>query len=404
MNKDSFSYERKAYDSVIITESNDSSVNSDIEDKKKCYILQQIFLIILIITCIIILILYISLYKSNQKQKKRFSSLNEKQRQELISKDDLISSLKTESQTIKSKISKIENLLQLEKQKQKINNSSLLINKNKNEFAKLLTSIYELKEKVQKPKTFTEIGLLINFLTAPRKVIGKNKIRVGNNGNGGYVLLDDFKDIKIAYSLGIEYMIEFDKSLADRNIDVYMYDHTINGLLYYNKKFHWFKKGLCASYNRQINLMTLTEMLKQNGHLNETNMILKIDVEGAEWEAFNELSEEFLSKFKYIVGEFHSFKDMIMRERRSELIFNVFRKLNKTHQVFHKHCHATFDAFLLGEYYFSETMELSYVRRDENKFDNDYSIYPIDGLDFDDYPWTTSKQIFLGMEGLFGFE
>ena len=234
--------------------------------------------------------------------------------------------------------------------------------------------------------------------------MGKKKLGSENKGDGGYVLLDDFTNIKIAYSLGISTKIDFDKALADKGIDIYMYDHTINGLPYQNQKFHWFKKGLCSKKTREDNLMTLTKMLKQNGHLNENNLILKIDVEGPEWEAFNELSEEFFSKFKYILGEFHGFKNYIMEEGKSEIILNVLKKLNTTHQVFHKHVHSTGEAFVMGEFYFSNNIELSFIKREGYKFENDYSIYPIDGLDFSDDPTVSQKQMFLGMDGLFGFE
>ena len=56
--------------------------------------------------------------------------------------------------------------------------------------------------------------------------------------NGCYVLLDDFKDIKYAYSFGISFMVQFDDELTKRDIDVYMYDHTINNLPYNKTKFH----------------------------------------------------------------------------------------------------------------------------------------------------------------------
>lgn len=69
----------------------------------------------------------------------------------------------------------------------------------------------------------------------------KKRILIGRKADGGYVLLDDFENIKIAYSFGIDADIYFDKDLADRGIDVYMYDHTINSLPYENPKFHWKK-------------------------------------------------------------------------------------------------------------------------------------------------------------------
>ena len=44
-------------------------------------------------------------------------------------------------------------------------------------------------------------------------------------------------------------------------------------------------------------------------------MILKIDVEHAEWNALNDLKDEILSQFKYIVIEYHSFYKTGIRSR-----------------------------------------------------------------------------------------
>ena len=98
-------------------------------------------------------------------------------------------------------------------------------------------------------------------------------------------------------------MIQFDQALAKRGIDVYMYDHTINSLPLNNTKFHWSKIGICGSQNRTQNLKTLEDLIKINGHTSEKNMILKIDVEGWEWDSLNELSEDVLRQLKYIVIE-----------------------------------------------------------------------------------------------------
>ena len=57
-----------------------------------------------------------------------------------------------------------------------------------------------------------------------------------------------------------------------------MYDHTIEKLPYENEKFHWKKIGIGGNSDRSTNIQTLTDMLKDNGHLNEKNMILKMDV------------------------------------------------------------------------------------------------------------------------------
>ena len=71
-----------------------------------------------------------------------------------------------------------------------------------------------------------DIQLCFYHLLFPKKIIGKNKILIGDKSDGCYVILDDFTNIKIAYSFGIAEKIQFDSELAKKGIDVYMYDHT----------------------------------------------------------------------------------------------------------------------------------------------------------------------------------
>ena len=139
----------------------------------------------------------------------------------------------------------------------------------------------------------------------PKEVIGKKKVLYGEPRDGAYVLLDDLSDIKIAYSFGISNIIHFDKALADKGIDVYMYDYTVNGLPYENTKFHFKKIGITCEYKKSSNMKTLIDIMKENGHLEEKNMILKMDIEGNEWEVLQEITPDILNKFKYITMELH---------------------------------------------------------------------------------------------------
>ena len=67
--------------------------------------------------------------------------------------------------------------------------------------------------------------MCIYHLLCPKEVVGKKRVLAGPDREGGtYVMLDDFEDIKIVYSLGIDDNIDFDKAIADKGIDVYMYD------------------------------------------------------------------------------------------------------------------------------------------------------------------------------------
>ena len=102
--------------------------------------------------------------------------------------------------------------------------------------------------------------LNIYRLLCPKEVVGKKKQLFGIHGDGGYVLLDDLNDIKIAYSIGISNIISFDKDLANKGIDVFMYDHTIENLPFNHEKFHWKKIGLTSESKKNQNMKTLYEV------------------------------------------------------------------------------------------------------------------------------------------------
>lgn len=216
----------------------------------------------------------------------------------------------------------------------------------------------------------------IYYLLSTKEVLGYKKIRIGNKSDGGYILLNDLNNIKIGYSFGISREISFDKELADNNIDVYMYDHTINSLPFENSKFHWKKIGLTGIKNNKSNMKTLSELIKENGHSNETNMILKMDIESYEWDVFQNLPISNLRQFKYIVGEFHFSSSNYLK------YYNILKKLNETHQIFHIHCNNCGRIISLNGYSICSLMEISFIQKEGYGFTEDNNIYPIEGLDF----------------------
>ena len=248
--------------------------------------------------------------------------------------------------------------------------------KSKIEELKMLTNNNKTKyERIEKclMKNPDEELCIYQFL-CPKEVLNKKKVIYGDNLDGTYILHDDLENIKIAYSLGIDSRIQFDKALADKGIDVYMYDHTINKLPFENEKFHWKKIGIGGNKNRTYNIQTLQEMLKENGHVNEKNMILKIDVEGAEWDSLADTPEDVLLQFKYITIEYHFF------EIFHPYFYDVIKKVHKTHQVFFVQCHPPSPAITYENNIICECLEVSYIIREGNKFSTDKSIYPVEGL------------------------
>jgi len=61
----------------------------------------------------------------------------------------------------------------------------------------------------------------------PRKICDFQKIRVGRNFDGGYVMVDDFNEVDAALSFGIADDASWDLEIAKRGIPVHQFDHTI---------------------------------------------------------------------------------------------------------------------------------------------------------------------------------
>ena len=97
--------------------------------------------------------------------------------------------------------------------------------------------------------------------------------------------MNDLKNIKIVYNIGISGSCYFDEEIIKANpkIDAFLYDHTIKGIKNNSSKLHWKKIGLRAeSEKKKDYLLAMKEMIFSNGHVNETELILEIDYVGCE--------------------------------------------------------------------------------------------------------------------------
>ncbi|MCI6284977.1 FkbM family methyltransferase [Selenomonas sp.] len=194
---------------------------------------------------------------------------------------------------------------------------------------------------------------------------GHALVRIGKESDGGYVMLDDFAGRKIAYSFGICDDVSWDKEMAKRGMDVYMYDHTIDGLPEDDERFHWQKIGITGTYDEQTpQLKTLDMLLHENGHDDTYGMILKIDVEGAEWGVLETVSEETLKHFSQIVIEFHD----MTHEPLDQGKLRSLQKIGACWQLVHVHGNNCMHSIMSHGIVLPDVMECTFVRKDEHTF------------------------------------
>lgn len=212
--------------------------------------------------------------------------------------------------------------------------------------------------------------------------------RFGRNYDGGYVMFDDFSKDCIAYSFGISNDVSWDLSMAEKGMDVFMYDPTIEGLPSQHDKFHFFKLGITGD-NKAPDMKTMKEFIDYNGHSDKTNLILKMDVEGAEWDFLNEVSEETLNQFSQVVLELHWFSNESLHNQ----ILSALERLNKTHQVVHIHANNHVGVDFCENIMLPQVLEITCLRKSSYNFIDSYKYFPT-GLDMPNNPHV--KEIVLG--------
>ncbi|MBR1729887.1 MAG: FkbM family methyltransferase [Selenomonadaceae bacterium] len=200
-------------------------------------------------------------------------------------------------------------------------------------------------EKILNYILITEYVKSIHERLSIKDVVDHNYIRVGRDFDGGYVMVDDFKNVKNVYSCGISDDVSWDVDFTGKiksrggGADIFMYDHTIDHLPQEAENFHWFKLGITGKFDpQQPELETLSRLIERNDHLNDYNMILKIDIEGAEWDVLEHIDVDTLDHFSQIIIEMHWFLNKFDKPTGLEnKILFALDKLNATHQLVHIH-------------------------------------------------------------------
>ena len=202
---------------------------------------------------------------------------------------------------------------------------------------------------------------------APHDVAGSGKVRVGRDNDGGYVMVDDFAGLAAAYSLGIADDASWDKQIARLGLDVFQYDHTIPHLPEADARFRWRRRKVVGTRSDDPSSITLAEAFGENGHMAGGDYLLKIDVEGAEWDIFSAIEPGFLRAFRQIVCEFHGFEEAA-DPVQCALMRCALINLTAHHRVVHVHANNSVPWALLGGVAVPGVLEVTLVRADDHTF------------------------------------
>ena len=121
---------------------------------------------------------------------------------------------------------------------------------------KFYNNLYPFSPEVEKNSPAYRRFSRLHGLLHLQDVAEGQLIRTGRPHDGGYLMLDEFKPGMIAYSFGICDDVSWDKSMVERGIECFMYDHTIERLPEEHHLFHWPRKAYA-----ELNLSMIAALL-----------------------------------------------------------------------------------------------------------------------------------------------
>ena len=208
----------------------------------------------------------------------------------------------------------------------------------------------------------------------PYDFFNSHRLRIGPNGDGGYVLLDNgLEDIDVLYP-------NFDnvkEALKNSNFELMfcekfnaiarLYDHTVDAPPLNKECFSFFKEGVGPK--KTSNLNTIENHINHNGD-RDKKLLLKMDVEGDEWETLLHIPISILNLFYQIIIEVH-FVHSIMPDSiginlsaaRIGEKTNVIRKINDYFYLYHVHANNYNPLYYIDFFKIPNTMELAFVNK-----------------------------------------
>lgn len=184
--------------------------------------------------------------------------------------------------------------------------------------------------------------------------VGEQLMRFGAESDGGYVVPIKslyLADIFYTYGVGGEISFENDISSFCDN-EFYFFDPTVNGLPTPKTQYKFFREGLgtaqnCFSYESHI---------KRFNH-SDKKILLKIDVEGAEYGNVDKIPIELMDNITGIVMEIHHLHDVNYIKKFND----IANHLKQRFVLVHTHLNNFGSPIKIREHNLSNAIEVTYI-------------------------------------------
>ena len=233
-------------------------------------------------------------------------------------------------------------------------------------------------------------------------------IRIGGKKDGGYLIPNDLVGVEACFSPGVSNFKNFEDHLAiqykikshmcDFSSDLHKFNtKIIEGLQTFEKKW--------LDIEEKENNISLNNWVNKYSYKSDRDLILQMDIEGAEYRNLLDTNTKLIGRFRIIVLELHNVQD-IFDKKQCKDVKSLLKKLNKTHICVHAHPNNCEELEILSRKGMNipNVLEVSFLRKD--RFKNKTKFYQVElpnYLDIDpnvvskkplhlNLQWTNSKR------------
>ncbi|SMY06601.1 FkbM family methyltransferase [Flavimaricola marinus] len=234
---------------------------------------------------------------------------------------------------------------------------------------------------------------------APRPC-GVELVRIGPADDGGYLVPDDLDGIEACFSPGCDNFKDFEDQLVrDHGIKTFICDNSsdigsfrtplIEGMQSFEKK--WLDVAPAED------AIVLDDWVRENT-APDTDLILQMDIEGAEYRNLMNASPETLRRFRIIVIEIHCLH-LLPDFAFLDAVFDpAMAKLEQDFTCVHIHPNNfRTEEMIVSNLLISRVMELTFLRKDRVREAQLPLVlpHPLDRVNVPDYPPVALAPVFL---------
>lgn len=211
----------------------------------------------------------------------------------------------------------------------------------------------------------------------------KELIRLGPQGDGGYLIPNDLEGIEACFSPGVSFESGFEKDCADLGMKIFLADKSIDQPAETHKLFYFTQKFIGVTTNNDF--MTINNWVTSSLPESHSDLLLQMDIEGYEYEVILSMADIIMRRFRIIVVEFHQLH-MLWSMPFFSIAARAFDKILQTHACVHIHPNNCCGSLQKRGLTIPRLMEFTFLRNDritnalyQNEFPN-----PLDSDNYSD--------------------